>query len=222
MQHHWLKTIFILGIVITQNANAESGCSGINPFAAHTIEKQVTIGEIKSWLRTASDFNVGEHDIIRLCSSEAAIIANLEFEDRGRNFNYAVVLIQPNQRKATELDMGSYSITGLAGKDDPTIIKITTEDSGQGNFEGSLSLVQLQGATPILLHTQSYQDNSGRCGDGTACEFVSVEWAEDKDEDGPILVETITNSTGPDHENLTHIKQVNRYRYTYPEFNKIN
>lgn len=225
MKQGLIPAVFLLACITSPHsfsAPASTACPS-NQDAPKPLPSQISMGDIKSWLRTNETFTLIKHDDVILCDKETALIAQAEFENRGRNFDTAVILIRPQQHSAIELAAMQYEITNLSGTNNPTIVELTKEASGQGTLEGSIALVQFRGDRPILIHEQDYQDKSGACAENETCKSTLVEWSYETKDDGQILVEKIINSSTMNDKVMSHEQITNRYRYTLvPQFNKIS
>lgn len=225
MKWGFISASLLLACITSLNAlsvQAATGCPS-NLDAPKPLPGQISVGDIRSWLGTKENFELGEYSDVILCDKEVAILAQVTFENRGRNFAHAVLLIRPHKRTAVELTATHFTITNLSGANNPTIVDLTAESFGHGRLEGLSTLVQFNGDKPITLHEQSYYNKEGACLENEACDSVSLEWIYKQDEAGPFLVEKIINSTTMNDRPMSHEQITNRYRYTVnPQFNKIN
>lgn len=168
--------------------------------------------KIADWLAIGEAFHLESYQQITLCDATQALIAGYSSElDTG-----SVQLTIPESGETSDLGAArDYAVTSLAGPNDASIIIIDGFHSMGGTTEGRKSLIQLDGTTELTLHAQDYHDNFGNCGEGMdRCAGVSVDWVVGKDAQGPLLIETITESHGADPEQLKSRKRINHYRYS--------
>jgi len=132
-----------------------------------------SVEQIVRWLPADQAVEVEQIQPLTLIDGEQAYLASVSFPDAGRNFWAGYVLVRPALQQAQVLEGygGQYNGVILSG-DLPVIIG--GAGSGQGVVEASYSAVVFDGWQPVEMYRVEESDNSGNCGEGTACEGKRV------------------------------------------------
>ncbi len=103
---------------------------------------------------------------INTLDKEEAYLAMVFISPRGRNFSYQTVFIQPSTELVIELEYPFGSKFEVMDFDNDGVSEIILDafGSGQGTFQGTESIVQMNGSKPIVLHQIEYEDNEGYWG----------------------------------------------------------
>lgn len=150
---------------------------------------------------------------VHLRNKEVAFIAPVGFYQRGRNFIWHAVLVRPELQEVRELPepVGhEFSVEDVYSDGISEVLSVAVA-SGQGTTESVHSIVQLDGFNPVVMHQAFSRDNLGEC--HNACKRISIDWKFERASGTtrPILVETVTTSTGSAPERLRSRKDVKRY-----------
>jgi hypothetical protein len=172
--------------------------------------------QVQEWWKAKSPEEMtieGPLQEVHLRNKEVAFMAPVGFYQRGRNFIWHAVLVRPELQEVRELPepVGhDFSVEDVEGNGVSEVLSVAVA-SGQGTTESVHSIVQLDGFNPMVMHQAVSRDNLGEC--HHACKKISIDWKFEPPSGTarPLLVETVTTSTGPAPERLRSRKDVKRY-----------
>jgi hypothetical protein len=172
--------------------------------------------QVQEWWKAKSPEEMtieGALQEVHLRNKEVAFVVPVGFYQRGRNFIWHAVLVRPELQEVRELPgpVGhDFSVEDVDGDGVSEVLSVAVA-SGQGTTESVHSIVQLDGFNPVVMHQVVSRDNLGEC--HHVCKQIAIDWKFEHPSGTarPLLVETITTSTGPAPEHLRSRKDVKRY-----------
>jgi hypothetical protein len=188
-------------------------------------EKPPSKKTITSWWKSQSSEAmdiVGDPVEVRLKNKEIAYLVPVLFS-RGRNDMWRVVMVRPTLKEVQEVDDPVRSVVEVHDLDHDGVSEVVVSASGslQGTIQGVRAIVQFEGWYPVVLHEETFSDNSAAWGENdVAYESRTVTWKfVDLNKDGSSdLVEEITTERGREHGGPTRESMVSRFLFKSMEF----
>ena len=191
-------------------------CTSLLFVSATRAAEMPAADQVQKWWKAKSSEEMtieGPLQEVRLRNKEAAFLVPVGFYQRGRNFIWHTVLVRPELREVRELPepVGRECSVQDVDSDGVSEVVSVAVASGGGTTESVQSVFLLDGFNPVVMHQAVSRDNLGAC--HHECKQVDVTWKFEHSagQAQPILVETVTTSTGPTPERLRSSNVVKRY-----------
>lgn len=176
-------------------------------FSCHTLADSPPTPElIKQWWAKHSTelLDVTEEPLkVRLRSKEPAYLLAVNFSERGRNFANRSVLIRPLLQEVREVSSPVSRSNVVYDLDQDGVSEVVSIEagSGQGQSNGTHSIVQFDEWTPVTLFQRDFGSYNAWGEDNYRFYDMSVDWQfVDLDKDGKLdLVEVTTYQNGRNH-----------------------